>query len=187
MTRLLLLSLSIFVFAPQQPPAPATGGLDTAAIDKALGRTGQAQDGDVYKVSAPRSDLKVTVNGIAVRPGLALGSWMAFKRAAGSAVAHGDLVLLDAELNPVISALQQGGMEITAVHNHVIGESPAVLYVHYWGQGPEAQLARTLAAVLGKAGTPAASTAAADTTAFKGADELQTALGRKGTVRNGVL
>jgi hypothetical protein len=187
MTRILLLSLSLFIFPLQQTPAPATGGLDTAAIDQALGRTGQMQDGGVYKVTAPRSDLKVTVNGIAIRPGLALGSWMAFKRAANNTVAHGDLVLLGTEVNPVISALQQGGMEITAVHNHVIGESPMVMYVHFWGQGAEAQLARTLAAVLGKTATPAASTAAADTAPFKGGDELQTALGRKGTVRNGVL
>ena len=187
MTRVLLLSLSLLGFVPQQSPAPTAGGLDTAALDRALGRTGQIMDGGVYKVSAPRSDLKVTVNGIAVKAGLALGSWMAFKRAGADAVAHGDLVLLDREVNPVISALQQGGMEITAVHNHVLGESPTVMYVHFWGQGAEAQLARTLASALTKTATPAASTAPADTTAFKGAEELQTALGRKGTMKNGVL
>jgi hypothetical protein len=192
MTRTLLLpfALAVLGFVPQQPPAPAAGGLDTAAITRALGRTGAIQaDGVVYKISAPRGDLKVTVNGVPIRPGLALGSWMAFRRAGTAAVAHGDLVLLDREVNGVISALQQGGMEITAVHNHVLGETPSILYVHFWGHGPEAQLAQTLATVLSKTGTPPPATPATppDATPFKGADELQAALGRKGTMANGVL
>jgi hypothetical protein len=192
MTRTLLLpfALAVLGFVPQQPPAPAAGGLDTAAITRALGRTGAIQaDGVVYKISAPRGDLKVTVNGVPIRPGLALGSWMAFRRAGTAAVAHGDLVLLDREVNGVISALQQGGMEITAVHNHVLGETPSILYVHFWGRGPEAQLAQTLATVLSKTGTPPPATPATppDATPFKGADELQAALGRKGTMANGVL
>ena len=190
MIRVFLLSLAVLGFAPQQPAAPATGGLDTAAITRALGRTGAMQpDGVVYKVPAPRGDLKVTVNGIPIKTGLALGSWMAFRKAGTAAVAHGDLVLLDREVNGVISALQQGGMEITAIHNHVLGESPSVLYVHFWGHGPEAQLAQTLATVLGKTGTPAATTPAAppDATPFTGADALQAALGRKGAMANGVL
>jgi hypothetical protein len=114
---------------------------------------------------------------------------MAFRRAGTAAVAHGDLVLLDREVNGVISALQQGGMEITAVHNHVLGETPSILYVHFWGRGPEAQLAQTLATVLSKTGTPPPATPATppDATPFKGADELQAALGRKGTMANGVL
>ena len=103
------------------------------------------------------------------------------------AVAHGDLVLLDAEVNPVISALQQGGMEITAIHNHVLAESPSVLYVHFWGHGQEGQLAQTLANVLKTTATPQPSTTPPDATPFKGADELQAALGRKGTISNGVL
>ena len=181
----LFLALSFVFFQAQS--SPVSSGVDTAAIDKALGRTGQMQDGGVYKVSAPRSDLKVTVNGIAIRPGLALGSWMAFKRAGTDAIAHGDLVLLEREINPVISALQQGGMEITAVHNHAMGVAPVIMYVHFWGRGPEGQLAQRLATVLSKTATPAASSAAPDTTPFAGAEVLQTALGLKGTVRNGVL
>src|SRR5436190_24393111 len=116
MMRLIVASLALVSFIPQTPPA--NGGLDTAAINRALGRTGTMQpDGIVYKVPAPRSDLKVTVNGIPIKTGLALGSWMAFRRSGPSAVAHGDLVLLDREVNGVISALQKGGMEITAIHN----------------------------------------------------------------------
>jgi len=186
---IVLFSLALFGLTLQNPPAPAAGGgIDIASITRTLGRTGTMQaDGVVYKVSAPRSDLKVTVNGVAIRPGLALGSWMAFRRSGTMAVAHGDLVLLDTEVNPVISALQQGGMEITAIHNHVLGESPSVLYVHFWGHGAEAQLAQTLATVLSKTATAPPSTAPPDSTPFKGSDELQTALGRKGTIANGVL
>jgi hypothetical protein len=166
----------------------SAGGLDTAAITHTLGRTGSMQaDGLVYKVPAPRSDLKVTVGGIPIKAGLALGSWMAFKKDGTSAVAHGDLVLLDKEVNPAISALQAGGMEITAIHNHILNESPGVLYVHFWGHGSEAQLAQTLANVLKTTATPAPSATPADTTAFPGADALQTALGKKGSISNGVL
>jgi hypothetical protein len=181
----MFLTATIAFGAPQQSP---TGGLDTAAINAALGRTGSMQaDGLVYKVPAPRSDLKVTVNGIPIKAGLALGSWMAFKKNGTSAVAHGDLVLLDREVNPVISALQQGGMEITAIHNHILNETPNVLYLHFWGHGTEAQLAQTLANVLKTTATPPPSTTPADSTPFAGADALQTALGRKGTLSNGVL
>jgi biotin operon repressor len=189
MMPVLFFAFGLLTSAPRQAPPPATaGGLDTAAISSALGRTGAIQaDGVVYKVPAPRSDLKVTVEGIPIKTGLALGSWMAFRRSGSSAVAHGDLVLLESEVNPVISALQQGGMEITAVHNHVLGESPSILYVHFWGQGREARLAQTLATALGKTATPPASTAKPDPTPFKGADELQAALGRKGAIANGVL
>jgi len=166
----------------------SAGSLDTAAINRALGRTGSMQaDGLVYKVPAARSDLKVTVGGIPIKAGLALGTWMAFKKEGASSVAHGDLVLLDKEVNPAISALQAGGMEITAIHNHILNETPSVLYVHFWGHGSEAQLAQTLANVLKTTATPAPSAAPADTTAFAGADALQTALGKKGTISNGVL
>jgi hypothetical protein len=191
MMRFLALSLALAALTPQQrAAAPPNGGLDTAAINRALARTGSMQaDGVVYKVPAPRSDLKVTVGAISIKPGLALGSWMAFKKDGAAAVAHGDLVLLESEVNPVISALQQGGMEITAIHNHLLGANPPLLYVHFWGHGAEAQLAQTLATALATTKTPrpAATPAPADSTPFKGADELQAALGRKGTIANGVL
>src|SRR2546421_12763583 len=106
------------LLAQQPPRAPA--GLDTAAIDRAIGKSGQAMAGDVYRVSFPRTDLHVTVGDVNVKAGFALGSWAAFKAAEGGAVVHGDLVLLDAELNPVLSALFQHDFEITAVHNHLI-------------------------------------------------------------------
>src|SRR5438132_944879 len=93
--------------AQQRQTTPAPAGLDTAAIDRAIGRSGQAMAGDVYRVAFPRTDLNVSVGAVKVKPGFALGSWAAFKAAGTDAVVHGDLVLLDAELNPVISALQQ--------------------------------------------------------------------------------
>lgn len=172
--------------APQKAPA----GLDTAAIERAIGKAGQAMPGDVYRVAFPRSDLNVSVGGVKVKAGFALGSWAAFKAANNAAVVHGDLVLLDSEVNPVISALFQHGMEITAVHNHLINDTPHVSYVHYWGQGAAATLAANVKDVLSKTKTPigaappAAAPAASDDLP---ADRIQQAIGLKGTVSNGVL
>ena len=181
------------------PPAKAPAGLDTAAIDRAIGKSGQAMAGDVYRVAFPRSDLSVTVGGVKVKPGFALGSWAAFKAAgagasgARGAVVHGDLVLLDSEVNPVISALFQHDMQITAVHNHLINDTPHVSYVHYWGQGDAATLAANVKDVLSKSKTPI-SAPPATPTATSGAanddlpaDQIQQAIGLKGTVSNGVL
>jgi len=191
MTRLILAALLVSYVggaAPMQttPPKPPAG-LDVAAIDKAIGKSGQVL-GDVYKFSFPRTDLSVMVGAVKVKAGFALGSWAAFKAASGAAVVHGDLVLLDAELNPVISALQQHDFQITAVHNHLINETPHVMYVHYWGHGAAATLAQGLKDALGHSktpmGPPAAPAAAADDVP---ADRIQQAIGLKGAVSNGVL
>jgi len=170
-------------------PQIAATALDTAAIDRSLGVPGQMQ-GDVYRVSLPRTDLSVTVHGIAVKPGLALGSWAAFRRASGKAVVHGDLVLTETEVNPLISALQTGGIEITALHNHLLEETPHVMYVHYWGEGTETTLATALRTSLATTKTPLTPPAAAPAQqpdpGFDAAG-IQTALGRTGMVRGGVL
>jgi hypothetical protein len=147
--------------------------------------------GDVYRVTFPRSDLSVTVHGIAIKPGLALGSWAAFRRAGAQAIVHGDLVLTDAEINPLISKLQDGGLQITALHNHLIDETPHLMYLHYWGEGAEATLASGVRAALQTTKTPLTAPAApaagpAPDPGFD-VDGLQKALGRTGTVRNGVL
>ncbi|HEY3056322.1 MAG TPA: DUF1259 domain-containing protein [Thermoanaerobaculia bacterium] len=123
---------------------------DLTDIDKILGREGSAQPGGVRKYSFPRTDMAVTVDGIALRPALALGSWAAFK---GSMV-MGDLVLAENEVNDVISALQAGGIEQTAVHNHLLNESPRVAYMHFEGHGNPSSLARTLRNALEKTKTP---------------------------------
>lgn len=184
-----LIALMTVVAASAQQPN--TGGLDTAAIASALGRAGQMQ-GTVYRVGFPRSDLSVTLHGIAIKPGLALGSWAAFLRAGAQAVIHGDLVLTEAEINPVISKLQEGGIQITALHNHLIQETPHVMYLHYWGQGAEGALASALRAALATTKTPLAAAPAAPSGAAASdpgfdAGAIQRALGKTGAVAGGVL
>lgn len=195
MTRIIVRSALYTFFlcavVSAQAPAPkAPAGLDTVAIDRALGRSGQALAGDVYRVAFPRTDLKVAVGDVTVKAGLALGSWAAFKAAGDSAVVHGDLVLLDNEVNPVISALQDHGFDITAVHNHLLNETPAIMYVHYWGHGSAAMLAASVKDALARSKTPlAAPTAPAAPSGPDDlpADRIQQAIGLRGTVTNGVL
>jgi hypothetical protein len=183
-----LLLLPGAAVAARQAPQDS---LNTAGIDQVLGAIGQMQ-GDVYRLGFPRTDLSVTVHGIPIRPGLALGSWAAFRRVAGQVVVHGDLVLLESEVNPVVSRLEDGGLQITAVHNHLLDETPHLMYVHYWGQGPEAALATSLRFALlasktplGPAAAPAAGAPAPDP-GFD-VDAVQKTLGHTGAVRGGVL
>lgn len=128
---------------------------DWSATDKALGRAGAAQPGNVHKFSFPRSDLSVTLAGTQLRPALALGSWIAFKQTAdGKAMAMGDLVLTEDEVQPVLTRLQKGGVEQTAVHNHLVGETPRVVYMHIMGKGDADKLALTLHDALAGTKTP---------------------------------
>src|SRR6185437_5758023 len=119
--------LWIFISIALVPVVAAAQGLDTASIDKALGRSGQ-KAGDVYRVGFPRTDLHVTVAGTEVKPGLALGSWAAFSGTDASSSVMGDLVLLESEVNPVMAKLRAAGFEITGVHNHLLNETPRVVY-----------------------------------------------------------
>src|SRR5713226_215600 len=163
-------------------------GVTTGPIDQALGRSGQ-KTGDVYRVGFPRTDLHVSVNGLAIKPGLALGSWAAFLGTDDQAMVMGDLVLLEQELNPVMAKLRSSGFEITAVHNHLMGETPKVLYMHYMGHGPAAQLATSLRAALSVSKTPLEKPAAAaeEPAPPAWAKTVEDAVGRKGTVKGGVL
>jgi Domain of Unknown Function (DUF1259) len=170
---------------------PQTAALNTAAIDQALGMMGQLQ-GDVYRVGMPRTDLAVTVHGIAIKPGLALGSWAAFRRGNSQTVVHGDLVLTESEINPLISKLQAEGFQITALHNHLIDETPHIMYLHYWGTGTEAALAKSLRTALAVTKTPLVPAAAPAPGAAQpdpgfDANAIQTTLGKTGAVRGGVL
>jgi hypothetical protein len=122
-------------------------------VEKALGRSGEEKDG-VYRVAFPRSDLRVRAGGVNIRPALALTSWAAFQRAGSTTIVMGDLVVTPAELAPAVSRLSEGGFEITAVHNHLAGEQPRVMYVHFHGHGDAAELATTLRAALALTGTP---------------------------------
>src|SRR5499425_3410218 len=127
---------------------------DWKAVEQALGKSGQLQPGDVYRVGMPRTDLSVTVKGVPVKAGFALGSYAAFKQIGDHAMVMGDLVLLDQEVPAVMSALFSGGLEVTAVHNHVNDVSPHVLYMHYAGHGDATQLAKALRQALAASGTP---------------------------------
>jgi len=127
---------------------------DWKDVEAALARAGTVQPDGAYKVSFPRGDLSVTADGVAIKPALALGSWAAFNESGAHAMAMGDLVLLESEVNPVITELQKGGVEASAIHNHLLGELPRVMYVHFSGHGDATAIARTLHSALALTGTP---------------------------------
>jgi hypothetical protein len=172
-------------------PLPASPENAWDAVDAILGAAGKDLPGDVHRYGWPRSDLQVTVGAIRVEPALALGSWAAFKKtgAGADAVTMGDLVLLEPELEPVIGELEANGFEILAIHNHLAGETPHVLYVHFHGHGDPATLAKTLKAALAKTKTPAPGKSAAAPTPEQQTTfgKLQSALGHTGTMAGRVL
>jgi len=161
-------------------------------VDRILGRQAKVLPGDVHKYGWPRSDLHVTVGGTEVAPALALGSWAALFNdgAENHVMAMGDLVLFADEVNPVVRALQAGGLNVLAVHNHLIGESPQVVYVHFGGHGEAQAVAKALRGALEVTRTPLAapgpapSPSEAETAAF---EKVQAELGRKGTLAGRVL
>lgn len=178
-----------------QSPRLFAGSLDAAAweaADRILGRPAKLLPGDVHKYGWPRSDLHVAIGGTELAPALALGSWAGLfpARTEGHVMAMGDLVLLSDEVNPVVRALQAGGLDVLAVHNHLIGESPQVIYVHFGGHGELRAVATALRGALSATRTPleapatAASPSAAESAAF---ERLQAELGRKGTLAGRVL
>jgi hypothetical protein len=136
--------------APARQPAP----VDWSAVQDALGRPGTMMAGDVFRVGMPRSDLKVTVNSVPVQAGFALGSYAAFKQLDDGAMVMGDLVLLDEEVQPVMSGLFDAGFEVSALHNHLNNMSPHVMYMHYEGHGDALQLAQDLHQALSASATP---------------------------------
>ena len=155
---------------------------DWKAVEQALGKSGQLQDGDVFRVGMPRTDLSVTVKGVPVKAAFALGSYAAFKQVGDHAMVMGDLVLLDQEVPAVMSGLFSGGLEVTAVHNHVNEVSPHVLYMHYEGHGEALQLARALRQALSVSATPLGAPA---TPAPAGAPTLDTKQIEQGLGRTG--
>lgn len=141
-----LLFFSFTVAAQQQPP-------NWQAVEKVFGRKGNLPD-DVFKITFPRSDLEVKVGEVSVEPGLALTSWIAFKQAGNHAMIMGDLVLLDEEIAPVMKKFVESGVEVTSLHNHIVGESPRVMYIHFSGQGDPVKFAKTMNAALALTNTP---------------------------------
>jgi hypothetical protein len=162
------------------------------AVDRALGQAGKSLPGEVQKYAWPRRDLEVTVGAVRVEPALALGSWAGFKTMAeGQTMAMGDLVLLPSEVNPVIRALQAGGLDVLAVHNHLTGETPEIVYVHFGGHGQPETLARALRSALDATKTPLSAPGGAPggpSVAERAAlDRVQEVLGRRGSMAGRVL
>src|SRR5258706_12130848 len=134
---------------------------DWAPVAQALGRSGAQLPGGVYRVGLGRSDLKVTLDGVQIRPTLALGSYLAFQKMGSEGMVMGDLVLLHEEVNPVMKKLIDGGIEITALHNHILRSSPATMYMHFSGHGDPVKLAAVLREALSESKTPLAAPPAA--------------------------
>jgi len=160
--------------------------IDWKKIDDMLGRSA-AVTGDVHRYGFPRTDLSVTLDGVAIKPALALGGWTAFKPVNGSAMMMGDLVLLESEITPVLTAAIENGLEITAIHNHVLRANPATFYMHVSGHGDPVKLANALRTALGASKTPLTSqpAAAAADVALDTA-ELDRIVGAKGKSVGGV-
>src|SRR5216110_1725998 len=165
------------------PAAAWAADPDWKAVEQALGKSGSMQPGEVFRIGMPRTDLNVTVKGVPVKAGFALGSYAAFKQIGDQAMVMGDLVLLDQEVPAVMTGLFAGGLEVTAVHNHLNEMSPHTMYMHYSGHGDAVQMARALRQALSASGTllggPAPTSVAAggptlDTKA------IEQALGRSG-------
>jgi len=166
---------------------PASG--DWQDVAQQLGRAGQESQG-IYRVTFPRSDLNVRLGGVRIRPALALTSWAAFEKAGADTTVMGDMVLVQSEVSPVISRLAEGGIAITAVHNHLVGEQPRLMYIHFHGEGNAAKLAAALRSALAATATPlntprraraGAATSGLDLT------RLSAILGRQGTEHDGVV
>ena len=163
--------------------------IDWTKVDQAIGKKGTDQPGGVHKYSFPRSDLTVMVDGVAIKPALALGGWVAFQPSGSGAMFMGDLVLTDTEVNPVMARLIADGVEITAVHNHLLRTSVPVFYMHVGGHGDPVKLAQTLHAALSLSKAPLttpASTAQSSAPLNLDTASVEKALGYKGSANGGV-
>src|SRR6266446_216707 len=176
-------------------PALAADG-DWARVGEALGKPGAEMPGDVYRIGLRRTDLKVTLDGVELKPGFALGGWLAFEKIGGQSMVMGDLVLTGDEISPVMKKLLEGGIAVTALHNHLLRNQPFTMYMHVLGMGDAVKLATALHAALAESKTPLA-TAATGTSqpaaapAAPPAIDLDTAaldraLGAKGANNGGV-
>src|SRR6266550_7316997 len=161
--------------------------IDWKKVDEAIGRSAAAVSGDVHRYGFPRSDLNVTLDGGTIRPTLALGGWTAFKPVHGGAMVMGDLVLLDTEINPVMAKLIENGIEITAVHNHVLRANPATYYMHISGHGDPVKLATAIRTGLAASKTPLIPAPPASQPAIDlDTAQLDQIIGAKGQANGGV-
>jgi hypothetical protein len=177
----------------QQLPSTAHAKLDTTRIEELTGAKGKLSEKDgVFKVSVPRSDLNVTVAGVRITPALGLTSWAAFTRMGKHTMVMGDTVMLEDQVNSVMSVALENGLEVTALHNHFFWDSPKVMFMHIGGMGDEAQLATAVGKVFakiketsgGKGEVPRADIDPAKSTLDPA--KIDTVLGEKGELKDGV-
>jgi hypothetical protein len=160
--------------------------VDWQTVDDALGRK-PAVSGDVRRYGFPRSDLSVTLDGVTIKPTLALGGWVAFKPMHDGAMVMGDLVLLETEITAVMTKLVEGGLEITAVHNHLLRANPETFYMHVGGHGDPVKMAAVIHDALAASKTPlTASPAAAPPAIDLDTAQLDQIMGAKGQNNGGV-
>jgi len=182
-----LLFISLVSWSQSSKSTKASAPADWKDVDAAIGRAGQDQPDGTHKFSLPRKDMSVTVNGVQVKAGLALGSWVAFKSTSqGNSMVMGDLVLAEDEVAPVMAELQSGGIEITALHNHLLGESPRVMYMHIHGMGNAANLGKAIHAAIAKTKTPDAGPVAAPPDLDIDTKQIDQILGHAGKNNGGI-
>lgn len=171
----------LFAFAHQ-------ANVDWKAVESAMGRSAVVQAGDVHRFNMPRTDLKVSIDGVVLKPAFALGSWIAFKAVDDGVIAMGDLVLRDTEVERVISRLQESGIEQTAIHHHLIRESPRIIYMHVHAHGDALAIAHGISAALALTGTPKTASPPTASMANPGIDTaaIAKALGVSGKMNGGV-
>jgi hypothetical protein len=184
------LGMTFLLYGTSAIPQTAATTNDWKQVEDAMGRPGQAQPGDVIKFGMPRKDLHVVLDGVEIKPGLALGSWAAFKRHGAEAMVMGDLVLTEDEVEPVMMKLQESGIQESALHDHLIGESPRVMYMHIASHGDPVQMAKAIREALASTKTPAPDASPTTQTAPElGFDQKQVeqVLGHAGKVNGGIF
>jgi hypothetical protein len=163
--------------------------IDWKKVDSAMGKTA-AVSGDVHRYGLPRSDLSVTLEGVALKPALALGGWVAFAPMHGEAMLMGDLVLLETEITPVMTKLLDAGLDVTALHNHILRATPATFYMHVGGHGDPAKMAEIIRAALSAASKtpfdPPPASPAPQPSIELDTGKLDEAVGVKGVANGGV-
>ena len=188
--RIMRLASAALAMSPIVIASPSSGQPQQpswTAVDQALERAGTTQPDGVRRYGFPRSDLSVQLDGVTIRPALALGSWLAFQPMGTTSVVMGDLVLTPDEVNPVMSALLAGGIHVTAVHNHLLRSSPQTIYMHVRGKGDPARLAASLHSALALSHTPLQAPAAAPQPAIDlDTAGLERVIGRTGKANGGV-
>ncbi len=162
--------------------------IDWQKVDETFGRKAAVVAGDVHRYGFPRTDLTVMLDGVTIKPALALGGWVAFKSMGGEVVVMGDLVLLETEIKPVMTKMIENGLDITAVHNHLLRASPATFYMHVGGHGDPVKLATAIRTALAESKTPLTPPTAAAPPPAVDLDtaQLDQIIGAKGQVNGGV-